>query len=326
MTTLYPLKFQPILKDKIWGGSRLLSLLNKDYRPLPNAGESWELSTVGADVSVCVNGPLAGNTLQELIEIYMGDLVGEPVYEEFGLEFPLLIKFIDANDNLSIQVHPDDEMAMDRHNSYGKTEMWYVVAADEGASLISGFSMEVDRDSYVEHLENGTLESVLCSEKVAPGDVFFIPAGRIHAIGAGIVLAEIQQASDVTYRVFDYNRTDDKGNLRELHTDMALDALDYSVESSYKTQWQEQINGTAPIVSCRYFTTNMLSFGLPLHKDYHQLDSFVVYICVAGAFSIESDSFDSVEVSTGDTILLPADIDEVRLIPSAYCKVLEVYL
>lgn len=234
--SLYPLKFNPILKDKIWGGSKLKTVLNKDFSPLPNAGESWEISGVEGDVSVVSNGFLEGNNLEELIEIYMGDLVGDHVYENFGIEFPLLIKFIDANDVLSIQVHPDDVLSKERHNAFGKTEMWYVIEADKGSELIVGFNQKVDKDTYIKKLEEGRLEEILNNEPVAKGSCFFIPAGRVHAIGKGILLAEIQQTSDVTYRIYDFNRTDDKGTPRELHTELAVDAIDYSFEKKIQNR------------------------------------------------------------------------------------------
>jgi mannose-6-phosphate isomerase len=203
MNSLYPLKFTPVFKDKIWGGDKLKTILNKDFSDLPNCGESWEISAVQDDISVVSNGFLKGNNLEELIEVYMGDLVGEKVWEKFGCECPLLIKFIDANDNLSIQVHPNDELSAERHDAYGKTEMWYVVQADPGARLISGFSGKINKAEYLKYLGNGHLEDILNYEEVSAGDVFFIPAGRVHAIGKGIVVAEIQQTSDVTYRIFD---------------------------------------------------------------------------------------------------------------------------
>src|SRR3972149_1007896 len=199
MSHLYPLKFKPIFKDKIWGGDKIKTLLNKDFSPLPNCGESWEISGVQDEISVVSNGFLIGNNLQELIEIYMGDLVGDQVYQKYGIEFPLLIKFIDAHDDLSIQVHPNDKLAMQRHNAYGKTEMWYIIDADRGAKLISGFNTEVTKDAYIKHLENNTLNLILNYEEVKAGDVFFMPAGRVHAIGKGILLTEIQQTSDITY-------------------------------------------------------------------------------------------------------------------------------
>jgi mannose-6-phosphate isomerase len=326
MEGLYPLKFAPIYKDKIWGGDKIKSILNKDYGNLPNCGESWELSGVDGNVSVVTNGYLAGNDLNELIEIYMGDLVGENIYEHFGNEFPLLIKFIDANDDLSIQVHPDDEMAAERHNSYGKTEMWYVIQADKGAKLQSGFNQEVDQYLYLEKLEAVQLPDILNFEEVTSGDVFFIPAGRVHAIGKGILLAEIQQTSDITYRIYDYDRRDDKGNTRELHTDLALDAIDYTVFPEYKSKYDTKVNESVELASCKYFTTNVLELNRSVEKDYNKLDSFVIYICLDGEVSIETEAGNE-SVKLGETILLPAAIESVTLKPlSDKAKLLEVYI
>jgi mannose-6-phosphate isomerase len=326
MPGLYPLKFKPIFHKKIWGGNRLKSLLNKDFGDLPNCGESWELSSVEGKISEVSNGFLAENNLQELIEIYMGELVGDKVYKKFGIEFPLLIKFIDANDDLSIQVHPDDELSKKRHNAYGKTEMWYVVNAEDGALINSGFNQPVTREKYLEYLENGKLTELLCYEKTESGDVFFIPAGRVHAIGKGALVAEIQQTSDVTYRIYDYDRTDIEGKKRELHTDLALDAIDFSYQDEYKTNYQVEKNRSSEIVSCEYFTTNILQFSEKLEKDYHQLDSFIIYMNLEGRFTIDYEG-GSVDVEKGETVLIPASIESVRLIPATEeVKLLEVYI
>lgn len=326
MEGLYPLKFTPIYKDKIWGGNKIKTVLNKDFGNLPNCGESWELSGVEGNVSVATNGYLAGNSLNELIEVYMGDLVGDQVFETYGNEFPLLIKFIDANDDLSIQVHPDDEMAAERHNSYGKTEMWYVMQADEGAKLQSGFNQQVDQEKYLEKLEKVELTDILNFEEVSEGDVFFIPAGRVHAIGKGILLAEIQQTSDITYRIYDYDRRDDKGNTRELHTDLALDAIDYTLFPEYKTSYEVKANESVELASCRYFTTNVLELNAVVEKDYNKLDSFVIYICLDGEVVVETESGSEL-IQKGETILIPASIENVHLKPvSASAKLLEVYI
>lgn len=324
--SLYPLKFNPILKDKIWGGSKLKTVLNKDFSPLPNAGESWEISGVEGDVSVVSNGFLEGNNLEELIEIYMGDLVGDHVYENFGIEFPLLIKFIDANDVLSIQVHPDDVLSKERHNAFGKTEMWYVIEADKGSELIVGFNQKVDKDTYIKKLEEGRLEEILNNEPVEKGSCFFIPAGRVHAIGKGILLAEIQQTSDVTYRIYDFNRTDDKGTPRELHTELAVDAIDYSFEKKYKTEYQSEINKTSELVRCPYFTTNLLEFDQPVEKNYIDLDSFVIYMCLEGAFEISYGEGEKIDVQKGETVLIPASLDDLILKPLQKTQLLEVYI
>jgi len=326
MEGLYPLKFTPIYKDKIWGGNKIKSILNKDFGSLPNCGESWELSGVEGNLSVVSNGYLAGNSLEELIEVYMGDLVGDQLFEMFGTEFPLLIKFIDANDDLSIQVHPNDEMAAERHHSYGKTEMWYVMQADPGSKLQSGFNQPVDQEKYLEKLKKVELTDILHFEEVTSGDVFFIPAGRVHAIGKGILLAEIQQTSDITYRIYDYDRRDDQGNLRELHTDLALDAIDYTLYPEYKTKYEPKLNESVELVSCKYFTTNVLELNQPVEKDYNKLDSFVIYICLDGKVQIKTES-GSESLQKGETILIPASIENVQLMPvSAAVKLLEVYV
>ncbi len=327
MSGLYPLKFTPVFHDKIWGGNRLRTNLNKDFGNLPNCGESWEISGVEGRISVVENGFLAGNNLQELIEIYMGELVGDKVYKKFGIEFPLLIKFIDANQDLSVQVHPNDELSKIRHNAYGKTEMWYVVDAEKGALINAGFNQEITREKYLEYLEQGKLSDLLLYEEVAPGDVFFIPAGRVHAIGKGVLVAEIQQTSDVTYRIFDYNRKDANGNERELHTDLAIDAIQFAHHrDTYKTSYEKEINKSSELVSCEYFTTNLLEFDKELEKDFHQLDSFLIYMNLDGEFEIKFE--DGTErIGKGETVLVPASLETVKLKPlTTTAKALEVYI
>jgi mannose-6-phosphate isomerase len=326
MSDLYPIKFKPIYFDKIWGGDRIKTILNKDFGSLPNCGESWEISGVEGNISVVENGFLAGNNLQELVEIYMGDLIGDEVYKKFGDEFPLLIKFIDAQQDLSIQVHPNDELSKKRHNAYGKTEMWYIIDADKDALINSGFNGEVTKEQYLKHAENGTLTDLLHYDKVDEGDVFFIPAGRVHAIGKGILVAEIQQTSDVTYRIFDYNRKDDKGNLRELHTDLAIDAIDFSYLDEYKTKYNVEQNKSSEVVSCKYFTTNILEFDTVIDKDYNQLDSFIIYISLEGDFEVEYEE-QTVRVNKGETVLIPASLETFQLKPlTEKVKTLEVYI
>lgn len=326
MSALYPLKFTPILKDKIWGGNKLEDLLNKKIDPLPNAGESWELSGVEGDESVVSNGFLKGNSINELLEIYMGDLVGDRVFEKFGQEFPLLIKFIDANDVLSIQVHPDDELAKERHKSFGKTEMWYVMQADKGASLISGFNKQVDKKEYLEKLESNELDSILASHEVEAGDVFYIPAGRVHAIGKGILLAEIQQTSDVTYRIYDFNRKDDQGNTRELHTEMAVDAIDYTYTPDLKTDYPTAPNVSNEVVKCDFFKTNMLELDTLVKKDFYGIDSFLIYMCVEGEADIKYGDGKVEPISKGETVLIPADLRVIDIEPKGKVKLLEVHL
>lgn len=326
MSGLYPIKFQPIFHEKIWGGNRMKTILNKDYGNLPNCGESWELSGVDGNISVVSNGFLAGNDLNEIIEIYMGDLVGDKVYEKFGNEFPLLIKFIDAQDDLSIQVHPNDKLSKERHNAYGKTEMWYVAGTEKGALINSGFNQEVSREKYLEYFKDGKLTDLLHYDEAQTGDVFFIPAGRVHAIGKGCLVAEIQQTSDVTYRIFDYNRKDDKGNERELHTDLALDAIDFSYASEYKTKYELEKNKTVEIVSCPYFTTNILEFSEETQKEYNELDSFVIYMTMEGSFDIQTEE-GTETVEMGETVLIPANLESVQLVPKTdSVKIMEVYI
>jgi mannose-6-phosphate isomerase len=326
MPGLYPLKFKPVCLEKIWGGTRLKTMLNKDFSPLSNCGESWEISAVEDHISEVKNGFLQGNNLAELIEIYMGDLVGDSVFRKYGTEFPLLFKFIDANDDLSIQVHPDDTLAKERHNAYGKTEMWYVVHAEEGALINTGFNQPVTPEMYMEYLEKGKLPEILCYEEASPGDVFFIPAGRVHAIGKGILLAEIQQTSDVTYRIFDYNRKDAQGNLRELHTDLAVDAIDFSYSDEYKTKYTAEKNESSEIVTCSYFTTNLLEFNTKIEKDYHLLDSFIVYMNIAGRFIIEYEDGEET-IEPGETVLVPASLEVFKLNPlTEEVRTLEVYI
>lgn len=326
MSGLYPLKFKPIYLEKLWGGQRLKTMLNKDFGQAKNCGESWEISGVEGNISVVGNGFLEGNDLNELIEIYMGELVGEKVYEQFGNEFPLLIKFIDAQDDLSVQVHPNDELSKERHDAYGKTEMWYVVDAAPGALINSGFSKQVSKQQYIELVESGNLIDVLKYDEAKPGDVFFIPAGRIHAIGKGCLVAEIQQTSDVTYRIFDYNRPDDKGNLRELHTELAVDAIDYSYLPEYKTKYSPELNKSVELAKCKYFTTNLLEFDRLLEKDYYQIDSFVIFMTLDGSFEIETEE-GTERVEKGETVLIPASIESLQLKPvSGKVKLLEVYI
>ncbi len=322
---LYPIKFKSQYKYRIWGGNKLKTLLNKHDAP-DQTGESWEISGVQGSLSVVANGFLAGNTLQEIAEIYMGDLLGDSVYEKFGEEFPLLIKLIDANDILSIQVHPDDKLAKERHNAYGKTEMWYVIAADPGASLYCGFNQEMTRESYLEALESGKIKSILNEESVSPGDIFFIPAGRVHATGAGILFAEIQQTSDITYRIYDWDRIDKDGNARELHTDLAIDAIDYKHYPDYRTSYDKNLNQSNKIISCQYFNTNFIPFNKSMHLDYESLDSFILYICLKGKCEIHYDNEQSESLQAGETVLIPATLKSLQLRPSLPTEILEVYI
>ncbi len=248
MNKLYPMKFTPLFRDKIWGGQKIKSVLDMNFGALPNCGEAWVLSGVGGNETVVANGFLEGNELNELVEIYMDDLVGGKVYEKYQNEFPILVKFIDANDYLSIQVHPDDALAQKRGIGNGKTEMWYIISADEGSELIAGFNKKMTQKTYLDHLESKRLKEILNVEKVSAGDVFFIPAGRVHALGPGILLAEIQQTSDTTYRIYDWDRLDDKGNSRQLHTAEALEAIDFNVYDTYRSAYPAIKNTSIEVV------------------------------------------------------------------------------
>ncbi|GAB2706218.1 class I mannose-6-phosphate isomerase [Mucilaginibacter koreensis] len=325
MSMLYPLKFNTIYKDKIWGGQKIKTYLHKDFGNLPNCGETWEISGVKSDVSVVADGPLAGESLADLLEKYTDALVGKHVYARFGNEFPLLVKFIDANDDLSIQVHPNDALAKERHNSFGKTEMWYVIEADPGSTLIAGFNKEVTQQEYLDKLNSGHLTDILNKEDVTAGDVFFLPAGRVHTIGKGLLIAEIQQTSDITYRIYDFDRVDDKGQKRELHTEEALAAIDYKHYPEYKTSYQPHQNEVVELVSCPYFTTSVLDYTESTSRDYTNLDSFVIHVCLAGEYTIKHKG-NSYHVKMGDSYLLPATIDEVEIITTTGFKALESYI
>jgi len=318
---IHPLKFNPILKERLWGGTKLKDVLNK---PISSdiTGESWELSTVSGDVSVVSNGALKNTSLNELIASYPEALLGKSVLERFGKEFPILIKFIDAKQDLSIQLHPNDELAQKRHNSFGKTEMWYVMNADAGSELIVGFNKNVTKAEYKKSLADGALLDLLNYEPVKEGDTFFINTGKIHAIGAGVLLAEIQQTSDVTYRVFDFNRKDKDGNLRELHTQMALDAIDYEKKDDFKVTYDTLADQTNDMVACPYFTTNFLNLTKDFVEDTIARDSFTIYMCVAGSASIRTVDGE-VAIRKGETALIPAKANHIS-IKTDGVKLLEV--
>lgn len=325
MSALYPFTFQPILKSIIWGGADICPF--KNVTPvLEGIGESWELSHVEGNVSLVQNGDLVNKSLDDLIKTYGASLLGKKVIEQFGTTFPLLIKFIDARDNLSIQVHPDDVLAKERHNSFGKTEMWYVIKAAQGAGLYSGFSKQIDADQYVDCVENNTIMDVMQRYDVKAGDVFFLPAGRVHAIGSGCFIAEIQQTSNITYRIYDYNRKDANGNGRELHTELAKDAIDYTVLPDYRTAYANEKDKAVELVSCKYFTTNLLNLDKEIARDFASLDSFVVYICMEGSLMLEDNNGYKLNVYQGQTVLIPASTTSVTLTPATGAKLMETYI
>ena len=320
---LYPLQFTPLYKYRIWGGEKLKTKLNKKYTE-ENIGESWEVSDVSGDETVVSEGPLKGKTLRDLVNQYKGDFVGNAVYEKFGEEFPLLIKFIDAKTPLSIQVHPSNEVAKERHNSFGKNEMWYVMQADKDAELIVGFDEKINTDDYKTHLKNNTILNVMHHETVQKGDTFYIPTGRVHAIGAGVLLAEIQQTSDVTYRIYDYDRVDFKtGEKRELHNNLAIDVIDYEVHANYKTNYSLDKNVSNTLVHSPYFRTNILDINSRVEKDYSAIDSFIIYMCVEGTVIVISEG-ETYTINNGETLLVPAALNTITL-KAGNAKILEVY-
>jgi mannose-6-phosphate isomerase len=363
---LYPLKFKPFIKEKIWGGDKIKNILHRPVAVMKNCGESWEISAIEDNVSVVANGFFADdNDLNELIEVYMGELLGDKVYDKFGLGFPLLIKYIDATDDLSVQVHPDDKLAQERYGMNGKTEMWYVIQADEGAGLYVGFKDGVTRDQYWDAVEEGTVDELLRFYPVKKGDLFFIPAGTVHAIGRGVLLAEIQQPSDVTYRIFDWNRVDENGNSRELHVDEAFDAIHFEGEPvqnesdasnvekectsspeknnqtgktedtnekveecsipAGKIEYDEQFNATSKLLRSSFFNLNEIYFEKPLKKTYSEIDSFIIYMCIEGHVHAFTDD-EQFELCTGEVMLVPACTPELNLIPEGKSRLLEVYL
>ncbi|GAB4011246.1 class I mannose-6-phosphate isomerase [Spirosoma migulaei] len=324
---LYPLTFKTIFKEKIWGGQKIKTILEKDFSPLPNCGETWEVSDVEGNVSIVNAGSLQGKSLHELVEESKGELVGKHVYEQYGNRFPLLVKFIDANDDLSIQVHPDDELAKKRKSGFGKTEMWYIMQADEGAKLNSGFNRELTKDEYVKAVADNTIQDLLNIETAKPGDVFFLPAGRVHYIGKGLLLAEIQQTSDTTYRIYDFDRVDaTTGQKRELHTELAVDAINYHHYDHYKTQYDKKLNESVNAVKSDYFITNVLNFNEEVAQDYSRIDSFVILICVAGGLTIETQGGYSLSLKMGQCALIPASVNNLTLIPDGDMTVLETYV
>jgi mannose-6-phosphate isomerase len=322
---LYPLKFKPIFKEKIWGGNKINRILKQDFSPLSQCGEAWEITGIEPESSIVSNGFLAGNTINELIEIYMGDFVGEKVFDAFGEEFPLLIKFIDAEHDLSIQVHPDDNLARKKHHCNGKSEMWYIIDAEPDAKLNIGFNMPMNRQLLQQHIDDHTIEDVLRFVSVKAGDSVFIPSGKVHAIGKGILLAEIQQSSDITYRLYDYNRKDKDGNFRDLHIEDALEAIHYHDTDNDLIPYPNKPNHTNNIICSPFFTTNFINFDKSVEKIYAEIDSFVIYICLDGKAEIICPN-NKETIQIGECILMPASIENATIVPNPYCKLLEIYM
>lgn len=321
---IYPIKFHPILKQTIWGGDRI-NQLKQITNGQPAVGESWEISAVEGFESVVANGAYSGYTLPNLVRWMKDELVGTDNYNRFGDKFPLLVKFIDAHDDLSVQVHPDDGLAMQRHRCLGKTEMWYVLGADENAHLIAGFSRKISPKQYREMVADGSFVDALYSYCVKPGDVYYIPAGRVHSLGKGTMVAEVQETSDITYRIFDYNRRDKDGNLRQLHVAEATDAIDFDdIAGEAKIDYQLVDNEPVEVVSSPKFTTSVYHLTEDVTCDYSDLDSFVILICTEGSCRVVIDAAQET-ICAGETLLLPAATRDVKLLPSPKATLLEVY-
>ena len=326
---MYAIKFKPQLKENIWGGKRLLEIKkNQLPRTVDKSkvyGESWDISGVKGSISKVANGFLKGNNLQEIIEVYMGDLVGDSVFEQFGLDFPLLIKNLDCNDTLSVQVHPNDELAAERHDSFGKTEMWYIADADEGAVIYLGFkNKNITREEYIKAVAEGTGADILQAVPVKKGDVYFIPAGTVHALAKGLNVIEIQQTSDITYRIFDWNRVDSEGKSRELHTALAVDAIDFeSGVEECRRPYEPKANEEVNIVDCDFFKTDMLVVDGVAELDYAGRDSFTIYMCLEGRVELDMEG-EKESLSAGEVLLIPASANEVVL--SGNAKILASHL
>lgn len=325
---LYPIKFKPRVKERIWGGQAILTKKGKAAGRLSKDklyGESWDLSSVSGDISVVANGFLKGNNLEEIIEVYMGELVGEKIFEQYGLEFPLLIKYLDCNDKLSVQVHPDDTLAEERHNSFGKTEAWYVVDCKPGASIYLGFKdLNLTREEYIAAVAESRLEELLNRVEVKPGDVFFIPAGTVHALGAGLEVVEVQQTSDVTYRIYDWDRVDSEGKSRELHTSLAVDAIDFEADAELlHRKYNLGKGGEAKVIDCNYFSMTLHDVDGKKELDRSSLDSFVVYIALNGSVRIVADGAEEA-LAEGEVILIPAEANDIIIEGNA--KLMEVYI
>lgn len=318
---LYPIKFNPIFKEKIWGGNKLKTFLNKNI--ISNkTGESWEISGVNNNLSEVTNGALKGKNILELINTYKSQFLGKKIYKTFGNSFPLLIKFIDASDDLSVQVHPNDDFANKKHNENGKNEMWYIVDAENDASIIVGVNKNLTKKEYIQSIEQNKIKNILNYENIKPGDAFYIPAGRIHAIMKGTLLAEIQQSSDLTYRIFDWNRKGLDGKYRELHTKLATEVVDLQKKEYYFINYNTEGDN---LVTNNYFTVNFLRIEKNEHKDYTNIDSFIIYMCLKGSFSIKYMN-KLILVNKGETILIPAIVNKFELICENRIELLEIYI
>lgn len=324
---LYPLLFEPNLHTVVWGGNRL-----RPYKGLDPSdeqiGESWEVSAVPTSTSIISNGEWKGKDLISVIDENPDAILGKKANEKYHGQLPLLAKFIDAKRDLSIQVHPNDEMAMREHGKMGKSEMWYVIKADEGAHLYAGFKQEITPEEYQKRIANGTITDVLADHEVKAGDVFYLPAGRVHAICGGILLAEVQQSSDVTYRIFDYNRPGMDGKPRELHTELAAKALDYHVEDNYRTEYSEATNKAVQIIDSPYFSVRVMEVSKPFHRDLKKYDSFIITMCISGDCKVRVRSTgEEILLNQGNSTLIPAAIADYDIIPqSGKTRILDAFI
>jgi mannose-6-phosphate isomerase len=318
-----PIKFKPLLKQTIWGGDKIIQFKHLSEK-MDNVGESWEISGVKDNESIISEGEFAGRTLNSLVDELKDKLIGAENYRRFGDEFPLLIKFIDARQDLSIQVHPTDEIARKQGKERGKTEMWYIMNSEPNAHLRSGLKQQITPEQYKAMVEDDTICDAIADYAVKEGDCFFLPAGRIHSIGTGCFLAEIQQTSDVTYRIYDFKRKDKDGNYRELHTKEAAECINYHVESDYRTNYTPMKNQGVNLVQCPYFCTAIYDLAEPMTIDYSELDSFVILICVKGEGHITDNEGNETSLQAGETILVPATTRELKI--TGAIKFLETYV
>ncbi len=316
-------KFKPLLKSTLWGGEKIIPFKQLNST-MTQVGESWELSGVPGHETVVSEGPHQGLTLNQLVDAEHERLLGVENYQRFGNEFPLLIKFIDAQRDLSIQVHPNDETAQRLGKTRGKTEMWYVLKSDKGARLYSGLKKAITPEEYKQMVEDDSICDALANYEVSEGDVFYIPAGRIHSLGKGCVVAEIQQTSDVTFRIYDFKRKDKNGNYRELHTKEAAQSIDYQVMADYRTHYTPKKNEGVLLVSSPYFTTAVYDLDEPMTLDYSDLDSFVVLIGVQGSATLTDNEGQTTTLRAGETVLIPADTKEISV--KGEIKFLETYV
>ncbi len=329
MEDIYPLLFEPNLHTVVWGGDRICPYKGIDGKAGTPVGESWEVSAVPSSPCVVANGVNAGRDLISVIADTPDAILGESVARQYGGKLPLLVKFIDAKKDLSIQVHPDDEMAMRVHGKSGKSEMWYIIDAKPGSYLYAGFKTKISQDEYRRRIADGTITEVLAKHEVKPGDVFYLPAGRVHAICGGILLAEVQQSSDLTYRIFDYNRPGLDGKPRELHTDLAAQAIDFNVEAEYRTPYEEGDNRANLIIDSSKFSVRVVEVDAPFHRNLAKYDSFIISMCIKGDCKIvmRSAPYDEILLREGNSCLIPAAIADYDIVPlNGTSKVLDAFI